>query len=182
MCLTGIVRRTPAPRHAKEARDGASIQSEKRRIPVRPDGTSRPHPSSGPNREIRPLLRGRGRKGRTPLRSVSFVRYRNGAIPTIWDFDVMMVCVQAGPNRQDAPVSPRLGLEGGCFIASLVSRVIWKRPFSNDLRFWYRNGPRPARPQPGDAPVSRSWGQKGVRFIALRVSYAIQKRPFSSDS
>lgn len=42
MCLTAIVRRTPVPRHAETARDDTSIQSEKRRVPVRSSGTRLP--------------------------------------------------------------------------------------------------------------------------------------------
>ena len=43
----------------------------------------------------------------------------NGGISTIWDFDVGMVRIRSGPNRQDTPVSCAWGQKGvlvPCFL------------------------------------------------------------------
>ncbi len=72
MCLTGVVRRTPVPRHAKEARDGASIQSEKT---AGPDPTGRnvpPVPPFRPQPGDTPVSPGLGPKKGTLRRDPRF--------------------------------------------------------------------------------------------------------------
>ena len=64
----------------------------------------------GPNREIRPYLGVGVWKGCAPSCSVSFVRFRNGGIPTIYDFEVGMVLIRSCPNRE---IRPYLGVGAG---------------------------------------------------------------------
>ena len=75
------------------------------------------------------------------------------------------------PTDKICPFFRGCGLKRACFIAFRVSCTIRKRPFSNDLRFWCRNGPCPPLPQPEDTPVSSRLGLKrGMRRRDLRFS------------
>ncbi len=143
--------------------------------------TSHPHPSSGPNREIRPLLRGRGRKGRTPLRSVSFVRYRNGAIPTICDSGIGMVRVRPGPNRE---IRRYFEVVDGRGCASLCSAFPMRSrnggiPTIRDFGIGMIRGR--LRPNREMRPFFRGCGWKGVCAVVSRASHAIRKRRNSND-
>ncbi len=147
MCLTGVVRRTPVPRHAKEARDGASIQSEKT---AGPDPTGRNVPPAPP------LPATTGRYARFPGLGPKRVRFVVSRVSQAIrkrrnSNDLGFACrrgLRAGrPRPGDMPVFLGLWLKGGmCRLvssSSLDTRVAEFQRFAISESEWFASVPAP---------------------------------------